>query len=57
MAARLPEGQYQALWLRYAEEMPIKEIAKVMGKSQVCVKVLLYRARTSMAKLLEEADL
>jgi RNA polymerase sigma-70 factor (ECF subfamily) len=57
LAAQLPEGQHQALWLKYAEEMPIKEIAKVMGKSQVCVKVLLYRARVSMARLLEEADL
>ncbi|HSV99365.1 MAG TPA: sigma-70 family RNA polymerase sigma factor [Sedimentisphaerales bacterium] len=55
-AARLPEGQYQSLWLRYAEDMPVKEIARVMGKSQVCVKVLLYRARLNMAKYLEEAE-
>ena len=56
-AAQLPEGQYQSLWLKYVEDMPIKEIARAMGKSQVCVKVLLYRARMSMARLLEETDL
>lgn len=55
-AAQLPETQRQALWLRYAEELPIQEIARVMGKSQVCVKVLLYRARVNMAKLLEDRE-
>lgn len=57
VAARLPEGQYQALWLKYGQDMSVKEIAQVMGKSQVCVKVLLYRARTNMAQRLGEMDL
>lgn len=57
MASQLPQRQYQSLWLKYGEDMPIREIARVMGKSQVCVKVLLYRARTAMARLLEETDL
>ena len=52
-AAQLPQKQYEALWLKYAEDMSIKEIAKVMGKSQVNVKVILYRARTGLAKRLE----
>lgn len=52
-AARdLPMGQYQALWLRYAEDMSIKEIAKVLRKSQVGVKVLLYRARIKLGRRL-----
>lgn len=50
MARRLPESQYQVLWLKYAEGLSVKEIAKAMGKSQINVKVLLYRARTGMAK-------
>ena len=45
-------GQYQALWLRYAEDMSIKEIAKVLRKSQVGVKVLLYRARIKLGRRL-----
>lgn len=52
MARTLTQNQYQALWLKYAEDMSIKEIAAVMGKTQVNVKVLLYRARTNLAKRL-----
>jgi RNA polymerase sigma-70 factor (ECF subfamily) len=51
-ARSLAENQYQALWLKYAEDMSIKEIAAVTGKTQVNVKVLLYRARTNLAKKL-----
>ncbi|MBN2136437.1 MAG: RNA polymerase sigma factor [Sedimentisphaerales bacterium] len=53
-AETLSPNQYQALWLRYAETMSIKEIARVMGKSQVSVKVTLFRARTHMAEKLRE---
>ncbi len=51
-ARSLTENQYQALWLKYAQDMSIKDIAAVMGKTQVNVKVLLYRARTNLAKRL-----
>lgn len=54
MAAELPAGQYRALWLRYGEDMSMKEIAAAMGKSQVCIKVSLYRARVSLARRLNE---
>lgn len=57
LAAELPQGQYQALWLRYGEEMSIREIARVLGKSQVCIKVLLHRARARLAQRLAETDL
>jgi RNA polymerase sigma-70 factor (ECF subfamily) len=56
MAAELPGGQNQALWLKYGEDLSIREIARAMGKSQVCVKVLLYRARTNLARRLQETD-
>ena len=51
-ARDLSKNQYQVLRLRYAEDMSIKQIAKVMGKSQVSVKVLLYRARVHLAERL-----
>ncbi len=50
--AELPDYQRQVVWLKYAEDMSVKEIATAMGKSQVCVRVLLYRARVSLAKCL-----
>ena len=52
--AELPDSQRRALWLKYAEDMSVKEIATTMSKSQVCVKVLLYRARVSLAKHLKD---
>lgn len=50
LAARvLTESQHTALWLRYAEGLSIREIAHVMGKSQVSVRVTLFRARDQLA--------
>ena len=51
--ALLPEGQFQALWLRYAEDMRVAQIARVLGKTQTHVKVLLFRARRKLAVELE----
>jgi RNA polymerase sigma-70 factor, ECF subfamily len=51
LARRLPAGQFEALWLRYAEDMSAREIARVMGNSEIHVRVLLYRARTKLAAL------
>lgn len=55
MARGLSRNQYQALWLKYAEDMSIKEIAQVLRKSQVNVKVILYRARVNLAERLLNA--
>jgi len=52
----LPDGQFQALWLRYAEDMDIAQIARVLGKTQTHVKVLLFRARHKLAGELEPAS-
>jgi len=46
----LPELQYTALWLRYAEEMSISDMARVMGTSAGNTKVLLHRARRRLAE-------
>ena len=42
---------YRALWLRYACDYTVREVARELGKSVVGVKVMLHRAR---GKLLEE---
>ncbi len=52
VARTLPRNQYEALWLRYAQDMSIKDIAGVMSRSGVSVKVMLHRARINMAKKL-----
>ncbi|HUS90732.1 MAG TPA: sigma-70 family RNA polymerase sigma factor [Phycisphaerae bacterium] len=46
----LPAAQFTALWLRYAEEMAVRDIAGVLGKSVVGVKVTLHRACRRMLK-------
>lgn len=48
-AKALPQKQYDALYLRYREDLSIKEIARVLSVTRVHVKVLLYRARTQLA--------
>jgi RNA polymerase sigma-70 factor (ECF subfamily) len=49
----LPDTQYQAIWLRYAEDMNIPDIARAMGKTQITVRVLLFRARQTLATKLK----
>ena len=49
----LPELQFQALWLRYAEEMSVPQIAGVLRRTRVHVKVLLFRARNRLARVLK----
>ena len=46
--------EYEVLWLRYAEEMPVKEIARAMKRSLVGVRVLLHRSRLKLGKKLRE---
>ena len=52
IAQTLQSNQYQVLWLRYMEELSLKEIALVMKKNQVHVRVLLHRARLNLIKQL-----
>ena len=53
---RLPESQFQALWLRYPEDMSVAGIARVLGKTQTHVKVLLFRARNALGRELKAAQ-
>jgi RNA polymerase sigma-70 factor (ECF subfamily) len=52
----LPPEQHTALWLRYAEDMAIGDIARVLGKSEVGVRVMLFRARAILASRLADPD-
>jgi RNA polymerase sigma-70 factor (ECF subfamily) len=49
---RLPGPQFQALWLRYVEDLSVAEIAQVLRKTQPHVKILLFRARNTLAQVL-----
>lgn len=50
----LPDLQFHALWLRYAEDMSIETIARVLCRTKVHVKVLLFRARTRLVRELKQ---
>jgi RNA polymerase sigma-70 factor (ECF subfamily) len=53
-AARgLGESRFRVLWLRYGEDLSIEEIAAVLGRTRLAVRVLLHRAR---AALIERVD-
>jgi RNA polymerase sigma-70 factor, ECF subfamily len=47
---RLGKIQFEVLWLHYAEQMEVAQIAQVLGKTRVHVKVLLFRARQVLAR-------
>ena len=55
LAKSLHERQYEILWLRYMEDMAVKEIALVMNKTHVQVRVLLHRARLNLGKKLNKS--
>ncbi|MEN7344156.1 MAG: sigma-70 family RNA polymerase sigma factor [Pseudomonadota bacterium] len=44
----------RAMWLKYAEDASVKEIAEVLDRSQVWVKVNLMRSRQRLARELNE---
>jgi RNA polymerase sigma-70 factor (ECF subfamily) len=46
----LPPESYSALWLHYREELPLKEVATILGKREGAVKVILHRARKALAE-------
>jgi RNA polymerase sigma-70 factor (ECF subfamily) len=48
----LSAESYSALWLHYRQELALKEVAKVLGKREGAVKVLLHRARKTLAESL-----
>ncbi len=51
----LSPEQRSALWLRYGEDLSIEEVASVLRKNRVTVRVLLFRAREALAAHLERS--
>jgi RNA polymerase sigma-70 factor (ECF subfamily) len=52
----LVESQYTILWLKYGESLSIKEIASVVQKTEIMVRVQLHRARSKLAKEINRMD-
>lgn len=48
--SQLTQDQFQALWLRYQEDLSIQEIAGALGRTQISVKVMLFRARQQLLR-------
>ena len=55
--ARLKPEYRQALWLRYFEETPVKEIARILRKTENGTNALLHRARIALKTELEREGL
>ncbi|HZM04442.1 MAG TPA: sigma-70 family RNA polymerase sigma factor [Candidatus Saccharimonadales bacterium] len=51
--AVLSDVQFQALWLKYVEDLSVAEMATVLGRTKTHVKVILFRARTALAEALD----
>lgn len=56
-AAQMGQEYYTVLWLRYQQQMTTDEIAGVMSKSKIGVRVLLHRARNRLAQMIEHEQL
>lgn len=52
----LTEPQMTATWLHYVEDMPVKQIARVLGRSQIAAKAMLFRARKRLLPVLQELE-
>jgi RNA polymerase sigma-70 factor (ECF subfamily) len=52
----LSDAHFQSLWLKYAEDLSVADIARVLGRTQTHVKVMLFRARRALARVLKEPD-
>lgn len=52
--ALLGEDDKEILTMRYVEDMGIKEIAQIVGKSQVAARVRIFRAIKKLRKIIEK---
>lgn len=53
---KMKEEYRDILMLRYIEELSTGEIAEIVGKSHVSVRVLLHRATTTLKNILEKHE-
>jgi RNA polymerase sigma-70 factor, ECF subfamily len=52
----LSPGQRAAVFLRYQADLPVREVARLMGTSSAVVRVHLMRGRRRLADLLGDDD-
>lgn len=52
----LPEGDQELLRLRFAEQLPLKEIAKQLGASETAIRMRQLRALRRLRELLDKND-
>ena len=43
--SQLKSAEYEALWLRFGEQLSVEETAQTTGRSQSSIKTLIHRAR------------
>lgn len=55
-ARKLRPRQFQALWLRYSEDLSVEEIGRVMKTSSAHVRIILHRGRVNLAAVFRQAD-
>jgi RNA polymerase sigma-70 factor (ECF subfamily) len=48
----LKPNEFTALWMHYQEDLPLKEVARVLRKTTPHAKVILFRARKRLGKKL-----
>ncbi len=53
----LTEDQFAAIWLHYVEDLPLKDIAAVLGRFTPATKMILHRARQKLFIALKSSDL
>lgn len=49
----LSKDQHAAMWLRYAEDLAVRDVAHILGRSAISTRVLLHRARQRLADAVE----
>jgi RNA polymerase sigma-70 factor (ECF subfamily) len=52
----LKEEAFDALWLKYKEHQSIAEIATILTRTEISVKVILHRARKKLGHALEDSS-
>lgn len=52
----LTEPEYSAVWLHYVEGMATAEIGRVVGRSRVAVKTMLFRSRKKLFDAFDELE-
>jgi RNA polymerase sigma-70 factor (ECF subfamily) len=53
-AGVLTEDELTALWLHYVEDLPARDVGRVLGRSWVSVKTMMFRARKKLLPVLAE---